>query len=147
MGTEKHSRRMDPTLVHPYSSACGGRIDIKTLIAAGPSLVGQEVNVAGWVKTGRFQENNTVVFLELNDGSTTANFQVLVKQETHDIKALQSTGTSVVVKGEIKAHPKREDEVEMHATAVLFVGECNADVKKGATFPLQKGKDKGKNPL
>ena len=34
--------------------------------------------LTGWVKTGRLQENNTIVFLELNDGSCASNFQVSI---------------------------------------------------------------------
>jgi asparaginyl-tRNA synthetase len=110
-------------------------MDIKTVLKVGPSLVGSNVTVAGWVKTGRLQEAGTLAFLELNDGSTPSNFQVLVNKDIHDVKALQTTGTSVVVTGEIKAHPKKEGEVEMHATAVPFVGPCD-----GAKYPLAKGK-------
>jgi len=126
---------MDPTQIHPYSSACGNRMDIKTVKRVGVSLIGTSVTVAGWVKTGRFQENNTVVFVELNDGSTPGNFQVLITKDVHDIKKCQPTGTCIVVTGEIKAHPKQEGVVEMLATAVDFVGPCDASV-----YPLGKGR-------
>jgi asparaginyl-tRNA synthetase len=40
------------------------------------SQVGQTLTVGGWVKTGRLAEKNTLLFLELNDGSTPKNLQV-----------------------------------------------------------------------
>jgi len=126
---------MDPTHINPYSSACGNRMEIKKVHEVGACLVGKTITIAGWVKTGRFQENNTVVFLELSDGSTPNNFQVIVHKDVHDIKAVQSTGTAVVVTGVIKAHPKREGVVEMLATAVPFVGACDA-----SKYPLAKGR-------
>merc|ERR1719453_1853985 len=112
-------------MINPYSSACGNRMDIKTVREAGSVLEGKEVTVAGWVKKGRLQENNTLLFLELNDGSTPKNFQVVVKQEIGDINSMKPTGGSVVATGVIKAHPdqaKYAGEFELHATAVPFVG-------------------------
>ena len=38
---------MDPTLINPYSTACGNRMDIKVVREMGPSLVGKTVTVAG----------------------------------------------------------------------------------------------------
>jgi len=126
---------MDPTKINPYSTACGNRMDIKTVQASGCSLVGQTITVAGWVKTGRFQENNTVVFIELSDGTTMGNFQIIIEAKTHNIKELQATGTSLVVTGLIKAHLKKENDTEMLATKVNFVGPCDA-----AKYPLAKSR-------
>ena len=42
------------------------------------SLAGQTVTVGGWVKTAREQGNKTFAFIELNDGSTFTNVQVLL---------------------------------------------------------------------
>jgi len=113
-------------------------MDIKTVRQAGSVLEGKEVTVAGWVKKGRLQENNTLLFLELNDGSTPKNFQVVVKQEIGDINSMKATGGSVVATGVIKAHPdqaKYAGEFELHATSVPFVGACNAK-----DYPLAKGR-------
>ena len=41
--------------------------------------IGQEVAVKGWVRTVRSQKNFT--FIEVNDGSTLSNLQVIVPQE------------------------------------------------------------------
>jgi asparaginyl-tRNA synthetase len=137
----EYQTNMDPTLINPYSSACGNRMDISTVLREGASLVGQSITIAGWVKTGRQQENNTILFLELNDGTTQPNYQVLVRKELHDLKILQPTGTSVVVTGDVVAHPKQEGVTELHATNVSFVGECNPAESNGVpAYPLAKGR-------
>ena len=38
---------MDPTQINPYSTACGNRMDIKTVKSVGPTLIGKEITVAG----------------------------------------------------------------------------------------------------
>ena len=37
--------------------------------------IGHTLVVGGWVKTGRMAEKNTLLFLELNDGSSPQNLQ------------------------------------------------------------------------
>ena len=46
---------------------------------------------------------------------------MLLRKEVSDIKAVQATGTSVVVTGTVVAHPKHEGITEMHATVPHFV--------------------------
>jgi len=128
-----------PTGEFKYStSSCPGRMLISSIISqpdGGASLAGQTVAVAGWVKTGRENGNNTFAFLEINDGSSFANMQVLLPKEVHELKPLCQTGTSVAVTGVLVALEGRKQAVELKATEVTYVGGCD-----GKTYPLHKGK-------
>eukprot|EP00976_Prorocentrum_cordatum_P068121 1179010-Prorocentrum_minimum.AAC.3 len=130
--------REKPTMVFPYSKSFSRTVikDILKMQCGGKSLLGKTLTIGGWVKTGRMAEKNSLVFLEMNDGSTPKNIQVLVKADVYDIEKLKATGTCVVIEGEIKAAPeKATQEVELHATAIKCVGECDAK-----TFPIAKKK-------
>jgi hypothetical protein len=57
-----------------------GRVIINAILGrqdGGIALIGQKVIVGGWVKTGRVVGRSTSAFLELNDGSCSANLQVV----------------------------------------------------------------------
>ena len=103
----------------------------------GASLIGATVVVGGWVKTGRVADKGALAFLELNDGSGPTNLQCVVKADVHAIDELKSTGTCVVVEGELRAPPEGATGqiVELHATKVLHVGACDA-----AKYPIAKKK-------
>lgn len=55
--------------------------------------VGRTLTVGGWVKTGRMAEKNTLLFLELNDGSTPKNLQVCTLQTAASMR-LRCAGCS-----------------------------------------------------
>jgi asparaginyl-tRNA synthetase len=97
-------------------------------------LVGQKVTVKAWVKTVRFQKK--FAFLELNDGSTLTNLQVIVDESLanyHSLKEELSTGCSVAVTGTIKESMGKKQSFEIHAENVIVIGTCDP-----ATYPLQK---------
>jgi hypothetical protein len=57
-----------------------GRVIINAILGrqdGGIALIGQKVIVGGWVKTGRVVGRSTSAFLELNDGTCSANLQVI----------------------------------------------------------------------
>lgn len=54
---------------------------------------------------------DTVAFIELNDGSSQKSLQVLVESTVHPLKEIVPTGTSLVVTGELKQHPKEANLV------------------------------------
>lgn len=54
-------------------------------------------DAGGWVKTGRKQGKDTFAFLEVNDGSSRDNLQLMVTAETYDItKLVVSTATTLL---------------------------------------------------
>ena len=90
------------------------------------------------MKTGREAERGALLFLAVNDGSGPGNLQVVVKSETYaELGELKTTGTSVVIEGELRAPPEsaKGQAIELHATRVLMVGKCD-----GATYPIAKKK-------
>lgn len=101
---------------------------------AAPSLLGQKVTVKGWIKTIRNQK--TFTFVEVNDGSTLANLQVVVDASFPNYQTLMSqlsTGASVEITGTVVESPGEGQQVEVHAKTFEIIGKCDPE-----TYPLQK---------
>lgn len=99
-----------------------------------PSQIGNEVIVKGWVRTVRNQK--TFTFIEINDGSTLSNFQVVADPKVphyDQIIAQLSTGVSVSIKGTLVESPGKQQELEMQAKEIQIIGKCDPTV-----YPLQK---------
>lgn len=109
------------------------RIKLKTLKSAIATYLNQEVTLAGWIRTLRHQK--TFAFIELNDGSTFSNFQIVVDQSIESFSILEklSTGAAIRAIGKIVESPGKGQNMEMHAKEIQLVGAAPAD-----TFPLQK---------
>lgn len=108
--------------------------ELKNSADKGLSFVGKELEVKGWIRTVRNQK--TFTFIEVNDGSTLSNFQVIVSADLSGYESLLtklSTGASVSVTGTVVASPAAGQSVEMQAKEVLVIGECDPE-----TYPLQK---------
>ncbi len=98
------------------------------------ALIGQEINVKGWVRTRRGNKN--VAFIALNDGSIIHNLQVVV-----DVKAFGNdellrqitTGSCISVNGKLVESQGKGQSVEVQATEITLYG--SADPEK---YPLQK---------
>ena len=123
----------------PYSKNLYKRCTVKDIFGSdqGVSLIGQKnVVVGGWVRTGRTADKGAFTFLEINDGSCPHSIQVLVQAEVKNPDEIKSTGVCIVVEGEVKASPDgAKQKIELHATAVLHVGPCEAK-----TYPMAKAK-------
>jgi len=100
-----------------------------------PESIGREVLLQGWVRTRRDSKAG-FSFLELNDGTSMGNVQVVVPGELEnyesEVKRL-SPGCSVSVAGRVKESPGKGQATEVEATRVTVHGP--ADVE---TYPLQK---------
>lgn len=110
--------------------------DVKYPREGVPSLVGNEVTIKGWVRTVRNQK--TFSFVEINDGSTLSNFQILVNSTIPNYEKVISqltTGCSVSAKGTIVESPGKQQSQEMQATEISLIGKCDPE-----TYPLQKKK-------
>lgn len=109
------------------------RIKIKE-VSANKDWLGKEVNVKGWIRTVRQQK--TFTFIEVNDGSTLSNFQVIVLSSLPDYENILekiSTGASISVTGQIVESVGSGQKVEMQAHQVEVIGSCDPE-----TYPLQK---------
>lgn len=111
------------------------RIRIKELKQKKLSLqVGSELTVKGWVRTVRNQK--TFSFIEINDGSTLSNFQVIANPDIPNYEKLiseLSTGVSVCITGVLEKSPGDKQDLEMHAKKIEIIGKCNPE-----EYPLQK---------
>jgi len=110
--------------------------DLKHPRVGEPSWVGQEITIKGWVRTIRNQK--TFAFIEINDGSTLSNFQVIMTPEVSGYEKLLpqlSTGCSVSATGIIVESPGAGQSLEMKASAVILIGKCDPE-----TYLMQKKK-------
>jgi asparaginyl-tRNA synthetase len=96
---------------------------------------GKSARLQGWIRTRRDSKGG-FSFLELNDGSSLANVQVVADAKLAnyeaEIKQL-SAGCSVTVEGEIKASPAQGQATEVHAANIIVHGWADPE-----TYPLQK---------
>ena len=93
----------------------------------GPALI------QGWVKTRRSSRN--VSFVQVNDGSTLRDLQVVVDQASpaHAVAAALTTGCSVAVVGEVVESQGRGQRYEIQAREIRLIGAADPE-----TYPLQK---------
>ncbi|CCB86092.1 MULTISPECIES: asparagine--tRNA ligase [Parachlamydia] len=99
-----------------------------------PSPVGSDVTIKGWVRTVRNQK--TFTFIEINDGSTLSNFQVVANPDLPNYERTMqelSTGVSVAIQGTVVESPGKNQSLELVAKEVKIIGPCDPE-----TYPLQK---------
>jgi asparaginyl-tRNA synthetase len=106
------------------------RTKIKAALATEPTQ--QEMTVMGWVRT--FRSNR---FIALNDGSTNNNLQVVLDTEKVDEALLKrlTTSASVKVTGQLMASIGSGQKVELHATTIEILGDCDPE-----KYPIQPKK-------
>lgn len=94
----------------------------------------ESVVVQGWVRTKR--DLKGFAFIEVNDGSSLANLQVVINQDLPDYEAILkqlNTGASVEVNGVLVASQGKGQRIELKAETVKVYGEADPE-----TYPLQK---------
>ena len=97
------------------------------------SLIGTEVEAKGWVRTRR--GNKHVQFVQLSDGSTIKNIQIvfdMAKFTDEELKPV-TTGSSICVKGLLVESQGKGQTCEVQAESLKVYG--TADVE---SYPLQK---------
>jgi asparaginyl-tRNA synthetase len=107
------------------------RSKIKEIL--GRESAGDDVLVQGWVKTRR--SSKAVSFVQISDGSTLADIQVVADESLPNFQAVDAltTGCSVSVVGTLVDSPGKGQKYEIHARSIEVVGESDPD-----TYPLQK---------
>ena len=95
------------------------------------------IQVQGWVRTRR--DSKDFSFIELNDGSSLRNLQVIARNSLPNYADVQrlTTGSSVVAQGTLVASQGKGQKWELVADAIEIVGGADE------TYPLQK---KGHTP-
>lgn len=103
--------------------------DIKLIFNDPSKYVGQSLTVCGWVKTSR--ESKNVAFVELNDGTSCKNLQIVIdKNAFADDNLAFPVGTGVKFMGTLVESEKNVCELQLKSYEIL--GECPSD------YPLQK---------
>jgi asparaginyl-tRNA synthetase len=105
---------------------------IRSLLQRQP---GESVIARGWVKTRRDGKN--VHFIQLNDGSSPVDLQVVLDEGTvpKEVVSTITTGACISAEGELVASPGKGQSVELKARALTVHGGANPEV-----YPLQKKK-------
>ncbi|MDR3624728.1 MAG: asparagine--tRNA ligase [Chlamydiales bacterium] len=111
------------------------RTKIKQIFQRDPAeIIDTPTLVKGWIRTVRSQK--TFTFIEINDGSTFSNLQVIFESShpNYDtLVATLSTGSAISVNGIIAKSPGAGQKVELVAKELEVIGTCDP-----ATYPLQK---------
>jgi asparaginyl-tRNA synthetase len=96
---------------------------------------GETVRAQGWVKTRR--DGKSVHFIQLNDGSSPTDLQVVVEAGlvAPEVIAKITTGACLSVDGELVASPGKGQSVELKAIGLTVHGAADAE-----DYPLQKKK-------
>ena len=94
---------------------------------------GGQVMVQGWVKTRR--SSGAVSFIQVSDGSTLKDLQVVVEPSSPDFALVETlnTGSSVRVVGELLESQGRNQKYEINASRLEVLGQADPE-----EYPLQK---------
>ncbi len=99
----------------------------------GGGHVDETVVVEGWVRTRRTSKAG-LTFVEVNDGSSLTNLQVVVEQSlpNYEDVAHVATGSSIRVSGRVVESPAEGQAVEVRAESIDIIGDSPEE------YPLQK---------
>ena len=107
------------------------RSKVKEILAR--DSAGGQVLIQGWVKTRR--SSGAVSFIQISDGSTLRDLQVVVQESLPDYALAESltTGCSISVVGELVQSQGKGQKYEVQASKLEVLGLADPD-----TYPLQK---------
>ena len=107
------------------------RTTVKDILAQENS--GGDFLLQGWVKTRRTSKN--LSFIQLNDGSTIRDIQIVADQSLPNYDQVESvtTGYSVSVSGTLVDSPGQGQKYEIQAKSLEVLGDADPD-----TYPMQK---------
>ncbi len=95
---------------------------------------GADIAVEGWIRTKR--DSKGVTFLEINDGSTLKNIQVVIEENFPNYQSIAkelTTGSSVSIKGKLMESPGKGQAVEVLAEDICILGSASPE-----EYALQK---------
>ena len=121
------------------------RIRIKELIALGANAIGKDFTLKGWIRTVRTAEKGTLIFVELNDGSSVKGMQLVFPiSEAPTAVALTEcggVGASISVKGTAVESPAAGQLIEIKGKEVEVLGAVyggdNGTIG-GKNYPMAK---------
>ncbi|MFW6036083.1 MAG: amino acid--tRNA ligase-related protein, partial [Halothermotrichaceae bacterium] len=84
-----------------------------------------DVTALGWVRTKRVSKN--IAFMEINDGSSLKNLQIVILEpDNYELDSI-NTGASVKITGYLEDVEGREQSIEMKAETIELIGEAPSD--------------------
>ena len=93
----------------------------------------QSLTIQGWVRTKR--ELKDFAFMEVNDGSSMANLQVVLNPDLSDYETIVkqlNTGSSVEVTGILVESLGKGQRIELKASSVTVYGEADAKIGRAS---------------
>lgn len=99
------------------------------------SAIGMQRKLQGWVRTRRDSKAG-FSFIEINDGSSQGNIQIIAEASLENYESEVKTltaGCSISAEGEIKESGGRGQKTEMLASSITIHGMADPE-----TYPLQK---------
>lgn len=107
-------------------------ISIRDIFANSDQYIQEEIEIFGWIKTGRSSKN--FGFIELMDGSCFKTLQIVYDAELENFSEVEKfpLSSSICVKGKIVESPGAKQPIEMHAEEIHILGSADR------SYPLQK---------
>lgn len=109
------------------------RKDIIEIFKTQDALINSQVAVSGWVR--RVRESKTMAFIELNDGTTLQNLQLVINLNNFNNNLLQEAttfGACLSIAGKLVKSVVAKDSIEIEVSDIQILGSCPPD------FPIQK---------
>lgn len=105
---------------------------LKDIFANEKNFIDKEVEVAGWIKNSRF--NNNIGFIELNDGTTFRSIQIVVESKLDNFQTISKLllPSAIIVKGKVVKSLGGKQNFEINASEIVVEGESTDK------YPLQK---------
>ncbi len=107
-------------------------LEIKKIWRDSAAYLGQEISVAGWVRTAR--QSKDCSFIEINDGSFFKGLQIVCEPSLSNYSEAEkvSVGSSLEIRGRLVESPAAGQPFELKATELSVLGGATVD------YPLQK---------
>ena len=88
-------------------------VTVREILYNTQEMLGKTVTLKGWVRTAR--DVKACAFVELNDGSTVSNLQVVYDADNpcYPAAAKLNVGCAVIVEGEVVTSPTPKQPVEL----------------------------------
>ncbi|MFZ5353747.1 MAG: asparagine--tRNA ligase [Bacillota bacterium] len=108
------------------------KVVVKQLYKQTGEFIGNEIEVAGWIKTVRVSK--AFGFIELNDGSFFKNLQIVFEEGIENFKEISKllVGSSIRVEGLFVESPGAKQPFELKASKIEILGASPQE------YPLQK---------
>ncbi|MCL2546766.1 MAG: asparagine--tRNA ligase [Oscillospiraceae bacterium] len=105
---------------------------IREIFAAPQAFDGQQVELAGWVRSARDMKN--FCFLDLNDGTRMGGIQAVGESNLPNFSTIANlnVGTAVTVRGTVVCTPQAKQPLELKLAELSVEGESPPE------YPLQK---------